>query len=526
MGWQDAPLVEAKGGWQSAPIVGEDAPAEKPSFGKMLRQEVSDSLPGAVLRSVPNIPASAGKMVSGLADAVMNPIDTAAGLGDAVIGGIYNLTGSTPKTEADRRSVATADAVGQALKGRYGSIDALKKTVETDPVGAVADLSTVLGGGASVLPKASKASQLLRAGAEATNPLNAVKPILKGAGTAIDKTVSPILGAYAGVGAENLREAAKAGFRGKKAFFDNLTGKADFGEVVGQAQQGLEKMRVEKSAQYRSGMVNIKADKSVLNFAGIDKAIADADGVVKFKGQVKNSKAAAAVREMADEVAEWKKLDPAEFHTPEGMDALKQKLGGILETIPYEQDTARKVAGAIYGSVKGEISKQAPTYSKVMKDYSEASELVREIERALSLGPKGKFAADTAIRKLQSLGRNNVNTNYGSRLKLMQELEQKGGVDLMPAIAGQSMNSLMPRGLTGRFGAGMAGYAAMQGNPLAMAAIPFSSPAILGATAYGAGKLAGLPGRLPQPMRGLLGDLTPSANQGLLMYQAGQVPSQ
>ena len=47
MGWQDAPLVDAKGGWQSAPIVGEDA--EKPSFGKMLKREVMNSVPVTAL---------------------------------------------------------------------------------------------------------------------------------------------------------------------------------------------------------------------------------------------------------------------------------------------------------------------------------------------------------------------------------------------------------------------------------------------------------------------------------------------
>jgi vacuolar-type H+-ATPase subunit I/STV1 len=179
-------------------------------------------------------------------------------------------------------------------------------------------------------------------------------------------------------------------------------------------------MGAQKAADYRSGMVNIKGDKAVLGFGGIDKAVQDASGMVSFKGQVKNSKGADVVQKIADEVANWKTLNPADFHTPEGLDALKQKIGGIVESIPFEEKTARMVGGKVYSAIKGEITTQAPTYAKVMKDYSDASDQIKEIERALSLGDKA--SADTAMRKLQSLSRNNVNTNYGNRLKLAQEL--------------------------------------------------------------------------------------------------------
>jgi len=77
-----------------------------------------------------------------------------------------------------------------------------------------------------------------------------------------------------------------------------------------------------------------------------------------------------------------------------------------------------------------------------MREYSVASEQIREIERALSLG-KGA-SVDTAMRKLQSLMRNNVQTNYGSRTKLAQQLETAGGQEFMPEIIAEPEMVLVP----------------------------------------------------------------------------------
>ena len=82
--------------------------------------------------------------------------------------------------------------------------------------------------------------------------------------------------------------------------------------------------------------------------------------------------------------------------------------------------------------IKKEITDQVPEYSKVMQPYEEATRLERELQRALSLSDKA--SADTALRKLQSVMRNNVNANFGNRLKLAERLEQAGDY-LLPRIA-------------------------------------------------------------------------------------------
>jgi hypothetical protein len=145
------------------------------------------------------------------------------------------------------------------------------------------------------------------------------------------------------------------------------------------------------------------------------------------------------------------------------------------------------VGNDVYNSVKSEITKQAPEYAKTMKDYIAASDQIKEIERALSLGQKS--SVDTAMRKLQSLMRNNVNTNYGNRQALARQLEQMGGKDLMPALAGQALNSPTPRGLQalGATGTGVAAFF----NPSVLPLLAAQSPRLSGEAALAAGRVAG-----------------------------------
>lgn len=482
------------------------------------------------LEAIKNTPASAVNFAQGIYQALRHPLDTAGGLADAAAGGLKNALPQgladfvdkfDPNPEAGKRAVATADAVGSFYKDRYGSSDGLKNTMATDPVGVAGDLSMLFGGGAALAGKAPKMGGVAHALSTAqryTNPLNAVKPVLSGAAKVAGAVGKNVLGMTTGVGAENVAQAFRSGAGGKSAFMDNLTGKSEMADVLDLAKKNIQTMGQQKTAAYRSGMVDIRSDKSVLNFANIDKAVSDGVAGVSFKGQIKNAKGAQIMNEIGAEISNWKKLNPSDFHTPEGLDALKQKIGGIVESIPFEEKTARMVGNGIYNSIKNEITTQAPTYAKVMKGYAESSDQIKEIERALSLG--NKAAADTGMRKLQSLSRNNVQTNYGHRLDLAKLLEQQGGNEILPAIAGQSMNSWTSRGLAGR-AENLATIGASSLNPWFLGALPFQSPKAVGGALYGAGKAT-------QAAQGLLGSqFNPiTANRLLLASQLGRLPQE
>jgi hypothetical protein len=276
-------------------------------------------------------------------------------------------------------------------------------------------------------------------------------------------------------------------------------------------------MNLDKQKDYRSGMVNIKNDKSVLDLSGVEAVLKNAENSTGFKqsGIPKDAKAVEVLQKIRDKIDHWKKLDPAEYHTPEGLDYLKQSLWDDFGKLGKEEKTAYSVGKQIYDSIKNQISAQAPEYSKVMKNYSEASDQIKEIERALNLG--NTASADTAMRKLQSLMRNNVNTNYGQRLELAKQLEAMGGNEMMPALAGQAMNEFTPRGLQ-RATAGPEAFLAYGAGGLPLAAIDLaaSSPRLVGEAAYKYGQMANALNKAKQPVTDITKQLPMNAQQAKL----------
>ena len=456
------------------------------------------------LAMIMNAPESLYKnTIGGLYEAVTSPIQTATGVLDVAAGGLQNMLPASvrayidrydPNPEASARARAAASAVGQEYASTYGTPSGFAQTMESDPFRVLGDVSMLAGGGSAAarLARLPQTSQALARTSQITNPVNALIGATRAVAPAVTQAPAAVIGLATGAGPETVKTAFRSGQTGNQAFLENMRGNAPITDVLDDARSNLQTIKQNSQAQYRSGMSSISKDKTVLDFTNIDDSISKASDIGTFKGQAINQKAADALQEIKAVVDEWKKLDPVEFHTPEGLDALKQKIGSIQETIPFEQRTAQKVAGNIYNSVKNEIVNQAPEYAKVMKSYEEASDLIKEIERALSLNKRA--SADTAIRKLQSLTRNNVNTNYGQRVQLANELEQQGGRDIMTALAGQSMSSPIPRNLAGQ-AAGIGGLLSSISNPSVLAAAPFMSPRLMGEAAYGLGQFTNAVGQ-------------------------------
>jgi len=320
--------------------------------------------------------------------------------------------------------------------------------------------------------------------------LNIAPDVLSGGGKLLGSLLRKEAGLATGAGEEAFKQAYKAGKQGNETFIANMRGTVPMEQVLNDAKSNLSALKAEKNAIYRSGMEDISKDKSVLNFDAITDKLKEAKDIATYKGQTTNPNAVKALQEIKDVVGKWQALDPAEYHTPEGMDALKQSVGAILEDIPYGTK-ARTVAENIYHSVKSTIADQAPVYNDVMKDYSQKADLINEIQKSLSLGQKSSTA--TGLNKLQSLMRNNVNTNYGYRQELANALMEKGGKDLMPALAGQSLSSWTPRGLVGQgldAGALLTLLGGVTHLPATVATMATTSPRLMGETAYKAGQVA------------------------------------
>lgn len=464
-----------------------------------------EPIPFSTMKMLANAPGSFYKnTIGGLVEALSSPVQTARGIADVAAGGFYNampavvqrgINAIEVNPEAQQRAIQTANVVGQELVKPYSSTQGFKQTVEEDPFRILSDVSMLAGGAgaglkaANIGAKTAQAGNVLSAASNVLNPVTQAIAATKGVGKGAEAIGKGYLAAKSGVGMEPIEQAIKAGKVGNQTFLENMRDKVPSLQVLDDAKSNLAQMNADKMKEYRSGMVNIKNDKTVLDFTGIDNALKNAESMAYYKGKIKDQTAANVLEDMKKKVADWKNSNPADYHTPEGMDALKQTLYESFGKLAKEEKTAYAAGKQVYDSVKSEIGKQAPTYAQVMKGYSESSDLINEIERTLSLGDKA--SSDTAMRKLQSLMRNNVNTNYGRRISLAQELSNAGGIDLMPALAGQAMNSELPRGFQGATNVPTAYMAYGAGGwPLAVADLFTSSPRVVGETAYKYGQLA------------------------------------
>ena len=265
--------------------------------------------------------------------------------------------------------------------------------------------------------------------------------------------------------------------------------------VVSDARAAVANLYTKRGQQYKADMAAVSGDPAILDFADVDKALADVSGVKNYKG-VAISKSTEGVRTRIAEIAdEWRGLDPAEFHGVEGFDALKQSFGDVLDSTEYGS-SSWKVANEAYQGVRKSIVKQAPEYAEVMKNYEQASTLLKELQGELSLGKQSNAA--TSLRKLQTIIRDDVSSAYGRRAELGEVLEGAGARGLTESIAGHSMSSPLPRGLRGTVtGGGMTAGLGLAGglNPgtaasmAAMAAA--SSPRVVGEVAHAAGRVGG-----------------------------------
>jgi hypothetical protein len=487
---------------------GKSTPVSSENFATILQNaQAPEGMPlsDVAVQAYTNAPQSALNFAKGLYESITNPKQTLSSISDLMQAGLSKVIPESMIDPNAQPAIGRGKVAGQAMaehfKERYGSAEGFKQALAKDPIGVASDISTVLsmgsaGAGAygklaelgstattAKIAKGARATEkALETAAKYTNPLTAVTSTVGLGG-------KHLLGISTGTGSENIANAAKAGFEGDKTFQRNLRGEAPMTEALDNARHNLNVMRQNRSQAYRSGMVDITNDKNVLDFADIDNSLNKALKETTFHGEIIDEAAHSHLENLKEKIDAWKKKNPDIYHTPEGLDKLKQMLGAENEKIPYEAKSVGRVGKNIYDSVKSTIADQAPTYSKVMSDYTNASENISEIERGLSLG--NRASADTALRKLQSLTRNNVNTNYGNRLDLAKQLEMEGGRPFISALSGQALSSPVARGAVGGGleGAALLSALANPTSPYTLAAIPFQTPRLVGEGLYAGGRV-------------------------------------
>ena len=144
-GWESSPLAastpaaQTAGGWESSPLASQPAPVQQAPA------PAERSLFNKVERGVGNIIPSGERFLTGLGEAIANPIDTTKAIGNILQGEALLQSGLDYKEQPEKLAqLEQAKAVNSFYKERYGSWGKFTEALQTDPVGVLADVSTVL----------------------------------------------------------------------------------------------------------------------------------------------------------------------------------------------------------------------------------------------------------------------------------------------------------------------------------------------------------------------------------------------
>ena len=457
--------------------------------GKPMAAEAPATWAEVPARALENLPSSALKFATDLVQPILQPVETVKGIANIGYGlaskaaGALGVTQDPDEKAADEAAV---NAVGKHFSDRYGSLDGVKKTLATDPVGVAGDLSLALTGGGAAAARApgliGQVGQVARTAGTTIDPLNIAGAAARGVGN----VAAHGAGLLTGTGAMPFQTAYQAGRSGNPALVEHMRGTRPLDEVVDMAERGVRGMTADRRAAYSADMAATRANPTPLDLTPVGAAYRTAGDKLHFQGIVKSPEGMRVHADIGRLIADFQALPPV-ARTAEAFDALKQAIGEIRQGT--QQGTiARTVADEVYNAVKSEITRQSPTYANAMRNYADASDAINEVRRTLSVNDRA--TTDTTLRKLQSITRNNVQANYGQRQRLGEQIAAREP-DFMPALAGQALNSLAPRGLA-RIPAG-AGALTAYANPLSLAMLPLTSPRIMGEAAHAMGAAARVP---------------------------------
>lgn len=470
-------------------------------------------------RSLQAVPESGYKVAEGFGQMIEHPIDTAnmitkLGAGALQLGA-QKLGVPIPEGESfwgSQENVDLAKRVGEHYAKRYGSVEGFQQALMTDPVGVAADAASVLmlsggwtraAGSMTGAEGVTRAGEIVQRAGQAMDPITgAVKaPIAAAqlAGKGVGELTSGVMGMQTGVGQAPFKEAFASGVEGgqrAQSFRESMRGKGDIHAVVEDAAAAINQMKDRAMSAYQADKKLLQADKTVLSFDAIDDAIAKSGQMAMSGKIVKRPNVKKVVDEAKQAVAEWKAGDPAVNHTAAGFDDLKQRIMDIYEGIPMENRTAQSAILEIKRQIQKTIGKQAPGYAKMMADYAKAMDELTEVRKALSQG--GKASAETKLKKLQSVMRDNVNTGYGSRREAVAKLDEEGA-NIVPRIAGQALESWTPRGIQRSTTLPTSAVVGSLFHPaLFPVQLASSSPRLMGELAHLTGKMARPIDRLSQ----------------------------
>ena len=478
---------------------------------------------------------------AGLGDTLMNAVKnapaSAINLAKGVVAPATDLVASAVKGEpyglyhSLAHPVDTTNAIGSAVSDfAQHPLTGTKVAFSRDPFGTAANLEL----GVGALAKTGKLASLAAKYASIGDPLQGVYNAARYHAPAVvdalpdavknapGNLVSCLVCMPSGVGGEAVKEAYAAGKSRpigapetpqSTAFTSNMRDpQSNIGSAVDIARRGVANLRQQATQRYLDAMAKFGQSPTPLSVTDLVDAVNaskpknfDVYATAPDNIRPADHKAWQQMRDFTDHYLVQAAQDPS-LLTPLKLDQFKQDLYSVGSKIGANTDRdAARIAGDTYNAVKGILIKHDPVYADTMRDYSTAAEEAAALESGFSLGKKRgqPVNVDASSRKLQSIFRNNANTNYGQRAAQgdrLAELDPSG--TLMPTLSGQQASSWLPRRLSGHVTSGVLGAGLLEAGPAALLAHPASllpfagvSPRVAGELAYGTGRLAGTAGQ-------------------------------
>ena len=462
-------------------------------------------------QAVGNIDESSKQLVNDIITPFLNPVQTAKDL--------YSLSKSVasliPGVEGDDTQ---AKAVGKFFKDRYGSLESIKQTFATDPVGMLSDVSIILTGGATLAPKASATASVLSKASKIASPIEtaggfAIGKAAQGSGT-LGKQVS---GYLTGTGVGALDTAIKTGKnygatgffasptakQKQKDFLDSLNEKISTEQITTDLEKAVSELKKSTKIDYQNKLAGLKLQDVKIQPSLIAKQFNEfirkektKGGTTRFGADTNNF-----LETIYKELNEISK-NPAK-HTAADFHQLKFKIDDML---PKDLTTqTSRVNMELAGIIDNAIASKSSGYLDMNKAYSTAKKLEQKFIDDLAVGNK-KNATQTMNRLLSVLKDQNL-TNYGARLESLKLLDNITEQNLFEKLAGTQLSGLIPRGNVGKLTMGGSIVVPMAEAMLTgtnfvppsaiLPGLALTSPKIAGTTGNILGRVQGLTKNLP-----------------------------
>ena len=480
-----------------------------------------------------NIPESATKFAGDVAHMVGNPRETLSNMQSALHGGLQHLM---PETLGEKSSLGQSDyakhsrdvatAYGQHYKGRYGSLDAALNTAITDPVGMLADVSGIGGltrGAARAAASATRgalpgATRALEGVANVGEQVAGFDPVMmtvrgvpqvaRGAGN----LGAEVLGATTGVGGDAVRQSFRSGLQGAGDFWEGLQGRLNPAEHIRRANEAIDTYRRELDTQFGQDTRNMSAinphfdSNAALNawtriHDETHMPLATTGGAMQTLVEGEATRVNQILTILNNFIAN------PNLHNFNDAVRLRRAIDKLYVDDPKFKHSNTAVAIA-KDAFNNEMQRVKPGDSPALREarqefqganqrYSTAIEEVKQWEQIM----KSYSSADNAqFSAMFNAGRSNPANAL--RAQQFQNMQRTTGVDLASGLAGMQMSP--PVSNFTKWGAlplaGGAAAAAHFGGPALGGAaslastglLAASSPKLVGATGYGAGRVAGL----------------------------------